>query len=210
MLLRFPRRGHRRVPRLPGLGLPTAVPTWSTIFSPNFSHDSLWDNEFELSQTGLLADIRGPRTLGAKYLSFWEGTIGSQCIAVGKKPVPIYKFSRYYSVKFFLKKTQLILRSSQGIAYNFKFSLKKTKHNWFSDFLCVLQIFTRKLLLRCWLKVAPVWFRVRNVIKEAIMPAFQRCFSSENLALLRSSLCKLVYDFLIKTEKNPYFFWKIT
>ena len=38
------------------------------------------------------------------------------------------------------------------------------------------------------------------------MPAPQRRFFSENLALLRSSLCKLVYDLLIKTENNPYFF----
>ena len=46
----------------------------------------------------------------------------------------------------------------------------------------------------------------RKVIKEEIKPVPQRCFASENLALLRSSLCKLVYDLLMKTERNPNFF----
>ena len=153
MLLRFPWRGHRRVPRLPELGLP-AVPTWSTIFGPNFSHDSLWDNEFELSQTGLLADIRGPRTLGAKYLSFWEGTIGSQCIAVGKISCANLKVLKIWLQILFEKNTI----DSQMF------------------YLCTSNVFTRKLLLRWWFKVAPVWFcfsynilRVRKVIKEAIM-----------------------------------------
>ena len=135
MLLRFPWRGHRRVPRLPELGLP-AVPTWSTIFGPNFSHDSLWDNEFELSQTGLLADIRGPRTLGAKYLSFWEGTIGSQCSVLQWEKVVCQS------------------KSSQDIASH-SFGKKKIIDSQMF-YLCTSNVFTRKL--RWWLKVAPVWF----------------------------------------------------
>ena len=46
----------------------------------------------------------------------------------------------------------------------------------------------------------------RKVIKEEIKPVPQRRFASENLALLRSSLCKLLYDLLMKTERNPNFF----
>ena len=136
-----------------------AVPTWSTIFGPNFSHDSLWDNEFELSQTGLLADIRGPRTLGAKYLSFWEGTI-------------VHRGTVYFSCwEIFW----VFTRSFQDMASNNFLTSLKSDYFWVSVYLHQIEK---------WMNLLNSVYSIAISLIHFIMIFFNSCLSDLHLKFL--------------------------